>query len=93
MCEEPTEHMDLTSVLTKAEAEQLVETHNAPDEEQFHKSIHSKQVFEWRFGRFMDMGFGPREAAELAESREDLHVVKKWLGQGCTLEIAVAILL
>ncbi len=68
-----------------------VEEVEVPDEK--FSSIHPKAVFEHRFARFMEMGFGPSESSDLAETRADVHQVRRFLSAGCSFELALQILL
>ncbi len=56
-------------------------------------SIHGQAIFEHRYGAFMRMGFGPSESEALAETREDTYRIRKMLDNGCTIDVAVSILL
>jgi len=50
-------------------------------------------VFRWRLEQFLELGFSPEEAAVLAESEADLGQARTVLGGGCTLAVALRILL
>ena len=62
-------------------------------EEPKHEYIHNEQVYAHRFAKFMRMGFGPAESRSLANTFIDTHEVDRWLNQGCSVDVAVSILL
>ena len=57
------------------------------------ENIHNEQVYAHRFAKFMRMGFGPAESRSLANTFIDTHQVDRWLHQGCSVDVAVSILL
>jgi hypothetical protein len=50
------------------------------------------EVYRWRQNQFLELGFSPHEAAELALSDADLGQARYLLGSGCTSELALRIL-
>ena len=50
-------------------------------------------VLRWRDEQFRALGFEPSEALVLAVSKADLHEARALIAAGCTLPLAVKILL
>ncbi len=50
-------------------------------------------VLRWRDEQFRALGFEPSEALLLAVSKADLHEARALIAGGCTLRLAVKILL
>lgn len=48
-------------------------------------------VFTWRYERALELGYQPDHAAQLADSRTDLHDVEKLLKAGCRHDLAARI--
>jgi endogenous inhibitor of DNA gyrase (YacG/DUF329 family) len=94
-CEQKTQpiQVDSGSIVSEDQVRALVaEAEDTPDEPTF-DSIHPKDVFEFRVGEFVRMGFGVGEAEQLAHTRTDVHWARKMLKQGCDLGTALEILL
>ena len=54
----------------------------------------SERIERWRFEALVRGGYGPAAARRIAERQDiDLHVAVGLLEQGCTPELALAILL
>lgn len=48
-------------------------------------------VMRWRTDRLLALGYGVREAAQLAVTAIDIHELERLIGLGCPLETAVRI--
>ena len=58
------------------------------------EAVDMNPVTGWRFGYLCACGFDPATALKLAESKDvDLRKVDRLLEKGCSLEVAVEILL
>jgi hypothetical protein len=57
------------------------------------EQIHSPDVIAWRIGRFLEAGFDQHDADLLANTRHDTHLVKKMVQNGCSIQLAILILL
>lgn len=50
------------------------------------------ELFTWRYEYALELGLPPDVAAEVAESRLDLHALETLIGRGCDPELGVRIL-
>jgi hypothetical protein len=57
------------------------------------EKIHPPEVLVYRVARFLDLGFDQHDADLLANTRADLHRVKKMVQNGCSISLAIQILL
>jgi hypothetical protein len=57
------------------------------------EKIHPPEVLVHRIERFLEMGFDQHDADLLANTRHDLHAVKRMVKNGCSVRLAILILL
>ena len=48
-------------------------------------------VFAWRLERLLKLGYDQEQAAELADSRVDIHDIEKLIAAGCRPDIAARV--
>jgi hypothetical protein len=57
------------------------------------EQIHNPEVIAHRIGRFLELGFDQHDADLLANTRHDWHHVRQMMQNGCSIQLAILILL
>jgi hypothetical protein len=57
------------------------------------EQIHNPEVIAHRIGRFLEIGFDQHDADLLANTRHDTQLVKRMITNGCSVHLAILILL
>jgi hypothetical protein len=63
------------------------------DEQPSERSPEERRVLRWRFRQIRGLGFSHVEARLLAETQADLALIRRLIGDGCPLPLALKIAL